>query len=88
MQKKVLAQDVVREAVIPKKAKEGGCMYVTYFSKGLQQYLHFVCSSDNVFETVPPERWVLNSVPSNQGLSCDCSGQQSGVELVLCDFQG
>lgn len=47
--KKVLGEDLVREVVIPKKAKEYSCRYVTYFSEGLQQYLHLMYSSDNVF---------------------------------------
>lgn len=81
--KKVLGENLLREVVLPKKAKEYSYRYVTYFSEGRQQYpppcvLFWQC----ILTTFAPRRRVSALSVLNQGLSCDCSGQQSGTDAV------
>lgn len=47
--KKVLDEDLEKEVVIPKKAKEGCCGGAAWFPIGLRQYLHLRRSPGNRF---------------------------------------
>lgn len=71
------------------------CLHLLYSNYGRLYFIkipapkylsYFPCSSYNVTNTVPTERWVLCFLSVALGRVCDCPDQWSTEEVMPCDF--